>query len=602
MTRNCKLKIANCKLQIETRGTKPRLCRLWCSIPNLQFAICNLQSFFLVLVLAAPVVGQDNPAPPADAAVEKAKAAEKPVEAPPPVPMELQPYRIRISVAFGEDPLLTAHTRQEVLAELATWVDRSYGAMWVAAIEENHWLAPENEEGLSRLTWASLETQLADKELDKAFLLCVSGQGSVLRVCGREWDRMTQQLSVRQERIVADRRALTAELGVVLRDLFRPLVLVESAETGTCRVRARAGEFPAADPSVEQLAKGNFFQPIMRFFNKEREVTQIQQIPWTYLLVESSERGRGECSIHTGLRSPIGKNSKRLEYWAIGVRPAFTETRIRVTPHNNPTKPLIGYQVNVYERQMVPAPPPAAEATKPAEAKEASKSESDKSDSDEEPQKPAGPQFVAQFNKVLELVTDRRGRVTVPLNPEKPLIWLYVSSGGNLLGRFPFVPGIAPSITAELPDDSLRLQIESRLELLRAELIDSVARRALLIARAKGAAKTGDWTRFNETLTELDRQPKAQYFQTLLDAVKASMLKQAQAKKDKGLEKKIDKLCGDSAQLIARHLSDEKIKEQRDELAELKRLDDESNANEGRQVVGGAKKSAPAPAKPPPQP
>ena len=202
---------------------------------------------------------------------------------------------------------------------------------------------------------------------------------------------------------------------------------------------------------------------------------------------------------------------------------------------------------------------------------------------------------------MLELVTDRRGRVTVPLNPEKPLIWLYVSSGGNLLGRFPFIPGVSQSTTAELPDDSMRLQIESQLELLRAELIDSVARRALLMARAKGAAKASDWTRFTETLTDLDRLPKAKYFQTLLDAVKATMLKKAQAKKDKGLEKKIDKLCGDSAQLIARHLSDEKIKEQRDELLELKRIGDDTNANEGRQEVGGAKRATPAPVKPPAQ-
>lgn len=216
-------------------------------------------------------------------------------------------------------------------------------------------------------------------------------------------------------------------------------------------------------------------------------------IPWSYLLVESSDRGRGECSIHTGLRAPVGKNNKRVEYWAIGVRPAFTETRIRLTPHNNPTKPLIGYQVNVYEREMVPAPQASPEVAKPASDQKpapAAKT-SEKAESEEEPKKPAGPQFVTQFNKVLELVTDRRGRVGVPLNPEKPLIWLYVSSGGNLLGRFPFIPGVAQAITAELPDDALRLQIESQLELLRAELIDSVARRALLIARAKRGREGG---------------------------------------------------------------------------------------------------------------
>ena len=592
------MKIANCKLQI---GEQATIRKCWPglshSIRKLQIANCNLQSFLIALVLAAPVLAQESPSAPADAEAAKVKIVEKPAEPlPPPPPMELQPYRVRISVAFDEHPSLTARARHDVLAELSTWVDRTFGEMWIATIEENQWLTPENEDGLSRLTWPSIEAQLADKELDKAFVISVSGYGNVLRVCGREWDRMSQQLSVRQERIVADRRALTDELGIVIRNLFRPLVLVESSESGVCRVRVRAGEFPAADPTVEQLAKGNFFQPMLRFFNKEREVTQVQFVPWSFLLVESSERGRGECSIHTGLQSPIRKNSKRVESWAIGVRPAFNETRFRITPLNNPTKPLIGYQVNVYEREMVlaPAPPPAA--AKPVDAKK-----SDEDESAEEPKKPAGPQMVAQFNKVLELVTDRRGRVIVPLNPEKPLIWLYVSSGGNLLGRFPFIPGVTQSTTAELPDDSMRLQIESQLELLRSELIDSVARRALMNARAKGAAKAGDWTRFTETLADLDRQPKSNYFQTLLDAVKAAMMKKAQAKKDKNLEKKIDKLCGDSAQLIARHLSDEKIKEQREELLELKRSEDEANANEGRQAVGGAKRPGPASAKPPAQ-
>ena len=581
----------------------PRLRRVWSSIRNLQFAICNLQCLFIISVLAAPAVAQDAPATPAATTLANAEAKPpKPPELPPPIPMELQPYRVRVSVAFDEHPSLTTRVRQEALDDLTVWIERTYGEMWIASVEENHWLAPENDEGLSRLTWPQVGTQLADKELDKAFVLCVSGQGGLLRLCGREWDRMTQQLSVRHERLVGDRRALTNELGVLIRDLFRPLVLIESVEAGKGRVRVRAGEFPPADPSVEQLAAGNFFQPVLRYYNKEREVTQVQMVPWSYLLMESSDRAHGVCSIHTGLRLPLGKNSKRMESWAIGVRPSFAETRIRLTPHNNPTKPLIGYQVNIYERVMVPAPqaPPAEEKPasdqKPAPGAKASADKVDDAAAEgNEPKKPAGPQFVAQFNKVRELITDRRGRVSVPLNPERPLIWLYVSSGGNLLGRFPFIPGVTSSTTAELPDDSLRLQIESRLELLRAELIDTVARRALLIVRVKGAAKASDWARFSETLAEFDRQPNSKYFQTLLDATKAAMLKKMQPKKDKSLEKKLDKLCGESAELIARYLSDEKIKQQREELVELKKSADEA-ANDGRQQVPAARRATPAPA------
>ncbi|MBC7821584.1 MAG: hypothetical protein IAG10_32260, partial [Planctomycetaceae bacterium] len=362
-------------------------------------SICNLQCLLIfIAILASPTLAQDTPAPPAVTPPAKADAKPPKPPEPPPIPIELQPYRVRVSVAFDEHPSLTARVRQEVLNDLAIWIDRTYGEMWDTSIEENRWLAPENDEGLSRLTWPQVETQLANKELDKAFVLCVSGHGGLLRLCGREWDRMTQQLSVRRERIVGDRRALTNELGVVIRDLFRPLVLIESVEAGIGHVRVRAGDYPAADPSAEQLAKGNFFQPVLRFFNKDREVTQVQMIPWSFLLVESSDRAKGECSIHTGLRLPLGKNSKRVESWAIGVRPSFDETLVRLTPHNNPTKPLIGYQVNIYERVMVPAPQEPSAAEKPANDQKSApgaKASTDKGDDEaaedgDAPKKPAG--------------------------------------------------------------------------------------------------------------------------------------------------------------------------------------------------------------------
>ena len=98
----------------------------------------------------------------------------KPVAPPPPIPLELQPYRVRISVAFNDEPSLSPHFRQVLLAELATWVDRTYAEMWQVTFEDNQWLAPTSIDGLSRLTGPQVETQLGDKELDKAFIVCVS--------------------------------------------------------------------------------------------------------------------------------------------------------------------------------------------------------------------------------------------------------------------------------------------------------------------------------------------------------------------------------------------------------------------------------------------
>lgn len=557
-----------------------------------------------LLLLACHALSAESEPPPPNSNATAADGANTPVpeaKPEPPTPLELQPYRVRVSVAFAEHPLITHQTRQEILSGLARWIERTYGEMWTASVEEHPTLSPPGRTGLSRLTWPSLDAQIEDRQLDKVFVLCVSVQGSLWQLCGREWDRLSEQLSELAERQVADRRALVSELGVLLRELFHPLLRVESAQDRSAVVRVRAGEFPAPDPSVDQLSPGTYFQPIMRYFSKEHELQKVQLVPWTYLLVEKSERARGECSIHTGLRVPIGRNSKRLESWAIGVRPTFAQTTLRITPHNNPTKPLIGYQVNVYERRLVPVPPEdaAENSQQVADAKSDATAKTSSESGETEVKKPEEPQLAPQFHKLQELVTDRRGRVTVPLDPQHPLVWLYVSSGGSLLGRFPFIPGTASSIVAELPDDSLRLDVESRLELLRAELIDAIARRALLTARAKGAAIAADWPRFEELLRELDRQPTAKYFQTQLDAIKVSTLKSASDKKDKRLEGKVDRLCKESVELINRLLNDERLKEQRAELVELKKADQDATAREGLREVP-KRRPSPAPAAQPP--
>ncbi len=539
---------------------------------------------------------------PATESVEPTPAPAKPVTPPappPPIPLELQPYRVRISVAFNDEPSLSAHFRNELLGELASWIDRTYAEMWQVTIEENQWLAPTSLEGLSRLTWPQVESQLNDKELDKAFILCVSSHGAALRLSGREWDRLTEQLSVRHDRLVGDRRAAASEMGIVIRDLFRPLVLIDGLEGKNAKVRVRAGEFPPGDSSAEQLSKGAFFKPFFRFYNKQRELQQIQQVPWTYMSVDSSDRAHGLCSVHTGLRVTLGKNSKRSESWAIGTRPSYSETRVRLTPHNNPTKPLTGYQVNVFERRMtMPAPDTTTveAAKKEAVPVEAAKADSDKpADANAQPvAKPAAPQPVQELIKLHELVTDRRGQVVVPADPKSPLIWLYVSSGGNMLGRFPYMPGTSLAITAELPDDTLRLQLESRLELLRADLIDTIARRALLIARTKGAARAQEWTKFDEALKELDRLADAKFFTTQLDTIKVTTAKKAQERKDRGLERKIARLCGESTELIERHLSAERVKEQRDELVELRNSDQETTAAEKAKPRTAVPTKAPA--------
>jgi hypothetical protein len=76
-------------------------------------------------------------------------------------------------------------------------------------------------------------------------------------------------------------------------------------------------------------------------------------------------------------------------------------------------------------------------------------------------------------------------------------------------------------------------------------------------------------------------------------------LKSASDKKDKRLEGKVDRLCKESVELINRLLNDERLKEQRAELVELKKADQDATAREGLREVP-KRRPSPAPAAQPP--
>jgi hypothetical protein len=66
-----------------------------------------------------------------------------------------------------------------------------------------------------------------------------------------------------------------------------------------------------------------------------------------------------------------------------------------------------------------------------------------------------------------------------------PLMIYYVKNGETLLARLPVVVGLSPVVTAEVPDDSRRLQAEGLLKGLQSEVVDVVASRQVAAARVR---------------------------------------------------------------------------------------------------------------------
>jgi hypothetical protein len=458
--------------------------------------------------------------------------------APVSLPLELRPYRARISVGFADDPQFPAAFCQTVLTETAEAADRCLGEMWSLETDENRWMLPASAVGLERLGPEAVRGLPAAQGQDKLFLLVVEPQGAFLRLAGREWDAASQQLGPVRTRVVAQRRELAAQLYVLAYELFRPVVALDLDDRATVAVRVQAGELRPSDPDRTQLRAGQLWQPLYRHLDKSGAVERAQIIPWTYLrtaaVPQESAGTRAECEVITGLRSPLtARRRARIEPLAIALAPVPQSTELRLVSNRSSHRPLVGYDVDVVTA------------------------------ADSPPQR---------------LLSDRSGAVSIPADPRHPQVWLVVHSGQALLARLPFVPGVQAEQSVELPDDAIRLAVDGELAVLQAKLMDTVVRRALVVVQSKRLAQAGNWKEVEALRAGLKELPGTEIFKTELNAIRIPAVKAAREQKDSVMVSRIEKLCDETRDLVLRYLDDDKLRALDEELVELKKLaEDDAN-------------------------
>jgi hypothetical protein len=356
-------------------------------------------------------------------------------------------------------------------------------------------------------------------------------------LAARRWDRTTEQLGPTATSETMDSRDVGASAMRLVEELFRPVLVVDRLveETGKLHLRLQGGDLAAVDeeagPLKRQVAPGDMLAPLFRYLDKDGVVQRVQFLPWTYLVVETVERSEVVCEVISGIRVPLGTSRKKsVESLAVGVRPSFPATRLVVLPQSQPVRPLVGHYVVVAPRRFAKDEP---------------------------------------MDDVLRLVTDRGGSVRVPLDPEQPLVWLYVSSGSNLLARVPFVPGVEAAATIEVPDDALRLEVEGEIAQLKGRLVDLVAKRFTLLSRARLFAKQKDATRVQEQLAALEALPGPNDFQQELNGIRVPAIEAARRRNDRLAQRRIERLCSETADLIRRYLDPDKVRQLREEIEEL---------------------------------
>jgi hypothetical protein len=481
---------------------------------------------------------QQKPKPAKNAKGRAAPVADAPGS---PAPLEQRPYRVRISVAFSGSAALLPVFRRQIMDSLRTAADRGYGRMFQAEFVTNGWVSPPSRLGLQRVEARHMLERFPEafhvnvNGFDKVFLLTVEAAGPRFEICGREWDARSQQLGPVETAETYQLREVGQKAFSLVPRLFHPQLVVDSVKPRSVEMRLQGAIFPPVDPDLAQLADTDVVVPYFRYADKKDVVRRIQFLPWTYLSIESRS---GAFSLATVISpyfgNPLGSGRRRnVEILATRVRPRTASSRLKMVYQTDKSIPLIGYNVQLVAKRRY-----RDEARKPP----------------------------------VTLFSGRDGYVQIPVDPDEPIVWVYVYSGAALLARVPYVPGITTDETIPLPDDSIRLSVEGEIELLRGRLIDTVARRATLMALAKMADDNEKLPAaqrrkiIDEKFREIYALPGREHFQTRLSTIREPSLIQARRLKNTFAEKRIKKLCDDTAKLIEQYLDMAPVAKFRGEL------------------------------------
>ena len=225
------------------------------------------------------------------------------------------------------------------------------------------------------------------------------------------------------------------------------------------------------------MAPGDAYLPLLRRTGRGGELTEngITILPWTYLVAGEPSAGGWTAEVQTALGRPLnGRRRGAIEQLAVGLRHPPDPVRVRFFARNNRDQGLAGYEVFRI------------------------------------PSKDAAPEQVG--------VTDRDGMLIVPPGPQ-PVTTLILRSDGQVLAKLLVAPGTADVIDAPIADDNVRLAAQGQVQAVREELIDVVARRAILIARVQGLLKKGEVAKARELMDELNDLPTPSVFASRMDSV-----------------------------------------------------------------------------------
>lgn len=435
---------------------------------------------------------------------------------------EYQPYRIQAILAINVPGGLSERLSTELPEYLAQRVEAALAPAWILDVQV--------ASGAERVQIVdTLESQSAAKPAilpagkDKLLLLSVQWTPAGFELAAREYDAHLARWGTTIRRECRQQSALPEQLFALAWQAFAPLAQfeVDASDPKKITLKPRGGSLPRSADAPPWFKPGDLFQPILRRTSRGGQLVEngIAVVPWTYIeATESKDKKQVEFAIHSGSRQPFNaRRQGRTEQLAIGVRADAGPTTLHLYSRKNEKKPLVGYEVLLS----------------------------------------------GEGDDTTRIgVSDTKGDLQV-LPGKSRVEMLFIKHGGQLLGKLPVVPGAESLIKIPLPDDDARLLAEARLAAVREDLIDVVARRNILMARARQRIAKKDFAGAQELLRTLDELPgKPQFSLTLTNSARALR------SDDPQMQRRIDQLFQTTQTLTTQFLDVRPISQLHNELRE----------------------------------
>jgi hypothetical protein len=418
------------------------------------------------------------------------------------------PYKVLVTLAVQSE--LRPHVRlEEALGDsIAERADGLIAPLWVTELEIAS-DAPSRRMCLEprELTWDELPAPV--KAFDKVLWLGIQASPFGYNLVCREFDVYTRRWGSIHRQLVPQTTYLAQACFDLLISTFTPLAAITPLANNEGRVQLvfKGSDLLRSTDKDPFVKPGDILQPLLRRTNRSGELMEngVIPVPWTYLTAAANENGHWLANVQSGVRRPFGLQRGRAEQLALGLQNPPGPAKVRFYARRDRTQGLPGYEV-----------------------------------------------FRVAEDGSTELIggTDDDGAISIPSDEQRAVTMVLLRSEGQMLAKAPVPPGNGPLLEIPIADNIARLRAHSEAQVVREQLIDIVARRAIMMARIRAMLKKDRIDDARKLMAELDALPTSSVFGRSIDVA----AKKITATDDPAVQRTIDKLFASTRELLSKFL------------------------------------------------